>query len=63
MTGVQRYGLANHVTWLSEGKPAGHRGLLAIFETADLSMACQSGLTAQDSTDTPVAIARVGLKS
>ena len=33
------------------------------FDTADLSMAYQSGLTAQDSTETRVAIARVGSKS
>lgn len=38
-------------------------GGLLFFETADMSMAYQSGLTAQDSTDTLVAIARVGLKS
>jgi len=63
ITGVQRYGLANHLTWLSEGKPGGHRGPLAFFENADLSMAYQSALAAQDSTDTLVAIARVGLKS
>jgi hypothetical protein len=63
ITGVQRYGLANHLTWLSEGKPGGHRGQLAFFENADLSMAYQSALAAQDSTDTLVAIARVGLKS
>lgn len=60
ITGVQRYGLANHLTWLSKGKPGGHKGPLALLETEDLSRAYQSALAAQDCTDTLVAIARVG---
>jgi hypothetical protein len=59
IAGVQRYGLANHLTWLSEGKPGGHKGPLSLLETADLSQAYQSALAAQDCTDTLVAIARV----
>ncbi len=60
ITGVQRYGLANHLTWLSEGKPGGHKGPLSLLETPALSKAYESALAAQDSTDTLVAIARVG---
>lgn len=56
--GVQRYGLANHLTWLSQGKPGGHRGPLSHLETRELSEAYQAALAAQDSTDTLVAIAR-----
>ena len=56
ITGVQRYGLANHLTWLSEGKPGGHKGPIALLETADLSRAYQSALAGQNSTDTLVAI-------
>jgi len=60
ITGVQRYGLANHLTWLNEGRPGGHKGPIALLETADLSRAYQSALAAQDCTDTLVAIARNG---
>jgi len=60
ITGVQRYGLANHLTWLSEGKPGGHKGPLSLLETTDLSRAYQSALAAQDCTDTLVAVAKVG---
>jgi len=59
ITGVQRYGLANHLTWLSEGKPGGHKGPISLLETTDLSRAYQSALAAMDCTDTIVAIARV----
>jgi len=59
ITGVQRYGLANHLTWLSEGRPGGHKGPLSLLETTDLSRAYQSALAAQDCTDTLVAIAKV----
>ena len=60
--GVQRYGLANHLTWLSEGKPGGHKGPLALLETTELSREYQAALAAQDCTDTLVAIARVDPK-
>jgi SAM-dependent methyltransferase len=59
ITGVQRYGLANHLAWLIEGKPGGHKGPHSLLETPDLSRAYQSALAAQDCTDTLVAIATV----
>ena len=59
ITGVQRYGLANHLTWLSEGKPGGHKGPLSLLETPALSNAYKSALAAQDCTDTLVAVAKV----
>jgi SAM-dependent methyltransferase len=60
ITGVQRYGLSNHLTWLSAGTPGGHKGPLALFESTELSREYQAALAAQDCTDTLVAIARVG---
>ena len=56
--GIQRYGLANHLTWLAEGKPGGHKGHLSCFETPELSDAYRAALAARDSTDTLVAVAR-----
>ncbi|MDP1878042.1 MAG: class I SAM-dependent methyltransferase [Actinomycetota bacterium] len=55
--GVQRYGLPNHLTWLSEGKPGGHRGPLAPMETPALHHAYASALSGLDANDTLVAVA------
>ncbi len=60
--GVQRYGLANHLTWLSEGLPGGHKGRLSLLESQDLRQAYEAALAAQDCTDTLVAIAHVDSK-
>jgi SAM-dependent methyltransferase len=59
VSGVQRYGLVNHLTWLNDGKPGGHKGPLSVLETADLSLAYQAALAGLDRTDTLVATARV----
>lgn len=59
VSGVQRYGLVNHLTWLNDGKPRGHEGPLSVLETADLSLAYQAALAGLDRTDTLVATARV----
>ena len=59
VVGVQRYGLANHLTWLSEGKPGGHQGALARLETEALGDAYAAALAGIDATDTLVATARV----
>ncbi|MDO8307677.1 MAG: class I SAM-dependent methyltransferase [Actinomycetota bacterium] len=55
--GVQRYGLANHLTWLAHGKPGGHRGELARLQTAELASAYAAALSAVDATDTLVVTA------
>jgi SAM-dependent methyltransferase len=60
ITGVQRYGLANHINWLNEGKPGGHKAPSSLIETSQLFQAYESALAAQDFTDTLVAIAQVG---
>ena len=61
--GIQRYGLANHITWLSEGMPGGHKGRLSLLESQALTQAYEAALAAQDCTDTLVAVAHVGSKS
>jgi 2-polyprenyl-3-methyl-5-hydroxy-6-metoxy-1,4-benzoquinol methylase len=58
--GIQRYGFANHLTWLSAGQPGGHKGPLAVLETPELRASYQAALAAADCTDTLVAVARTG---
>lgn len=59
--GIQRYGFANHLTWLSKGLPGGHKSPLAALETPDLKASYQAALAAADCTDTLIAVARTGL--
>jgi 2-polyprenyl-3-methyl-5-hydroxy-6-metoxy-1,4-benzoquinol methylase len=56
--GVQRYPLSNHLTWLSSGKPGGHKSPLALIDTPELFSAYEAALNRVDGTDTLVAIAR-----
>tara|TARA_B110000858_G_C17729819_1_gene439489 strand:- start:66 stop:950 length:885 start_codon:yes stop_codon:yes gene_type:complete len=55
--GVQRYSLANHLTWLSDGLPGGHKSKLSILDDKNLNYAYASALNRIDATDTIVAIA------
>ena len=56
--GVQRYPLSNHLTWLSAGKPGGHKSALAALDTPELCQAYEAALNRVDATDTLVAIAQ-----
>ncbi|MEM5584113.1 class I SAM-dependent methyltransferase [Roseibium sp. AS2] len=56
--GVQRYPLSNHLTWLSAGRPGGHKSALSALDTPELSGAYEAALNRIDATDTLVAIAR-----
>lgn len=56
--GVQRYSLANHFTWLRDGRPGGHLSDLAAIETPELRSAYESSLAALEMTDSLVAVAR-----
>ncbi|CTQ54244.1 putative S-adenosylmethionine-dependent methyltransferase/MSMEI_2290 [Roseibium album] len=56
--GVQRYPLSNHLTWLSSGKPGGHKSPLSLIDTPELFSAYEAALNRIDGTDTLVAIAR-----
>ncbi|PVB63332.1 class I SAM-dependent methyltransferase [Labrenzia sp. 011] len=56
--GVQRYPLSNHLTWLSDGRPGGHKSALAALDTPDLLSAYEAALNRIDATDTLLAVAR-----
>ncbi|WP_269582690.1 class I SAM-dependent methyltransferase [Roseibium sp. Sym1] len=56
--GVQRYPLSNHLTWLADGRPGGHKSALAALDTPELRGAYEAALNRIDATDTLVAIAR-----
>ena len=57
--GVQRYPLSNHMNWLANEKPGGHKGSLSLLDTLELREAYQNALRKIDATDTIVAIAEV----
>lgn len=54
--GYQRYPLSNHINWLINGKPGGHKGTFAFFENDDLIHVYESALSSVDMNDTLVAI-------
>lgn len=56
--GVQRYGLSNHLHWLKNQKPGGHKSPLSIFETESLRRSYAEALSKIDANDTLVAVAR-----
>ncbi|GHA85196.1 methyltransferase [Algimonas arctica] len=55
--GVQRYPLSNHIYWLSQGRPGGHKSNFALLDTVDLLPAYEGALNRLDATDTLVAVA------
>lgn len=55
--GVQRYGLGNHLHWLTEGSPSGHASHLGTLESSELRTAYANALAAHDLTDALVATA------
>lgn len=57
--GVQRYGLGNHLGWLSDGKPGKHKTTpFSVFDSPSLSHEYASVLGGIDANDTLVATAR-----
>jgi 2-polyprenyl-3-methyl-5-hydroxy-6-metoxy-1,4-benzoquinol methylase len=58
ITGVQRYPVSNHLFWAQQGKPGGHEKM-AFLNTQPLLDAYADALSANDLTDTLVAIGRV----
>jgi len=54
---VQRYSVSNHLKWLADAKPGGHKSILSLFETPELTKAYSSALSKIDACDTLVAIA------
>lgn len=56
--GVQRYPLSNHLKWLAEGRPGGHKDTLSALDTPELKSAYEAALGKINATDTLVAVAR-----
>jgi SAM-dependent methyltransferase len=57
--GVQRYPLSNHLNWLANGEPGGHKSPFSALDCDGLLGAYQNALARIDATDTLVAIAKV----
>lgn len=55
--GVQRFSIANHIQWIKDKTPGGHRSRLKDLETDQLRIAYQDALNNIDATDTLIAIA------
>lgn len=54
---VQRYSVSNHLKWLADAQPGGHKSTLSVFETPDLTKAYSLALSKIDACDTLVAVA------
>ncbi len=57
ISGVQRFGLANHLHWLNVRRPGGHKSSLAMIEDESLVSAYTNALARIDANDTLIAIA------
>lgn len=55
--GVQRYPLSNHLGWLANGKPGGHKTSLSEVDTPRLNTEYEQALGSIDATDTLFAVA------
>lgn len=57
--GIQRYPLSNHLNWLVNGEPGGHKSHLSLIDSTMLKNAYAKSLARLDATDTLLAIAKV----
>ena len=57
--GIQRYPLSNHLNWLANNKPGGHRSYLSAIDAPSLHEAYSNALSKIDATDTLTAVAKV----
>lgn len=57
--GVQRYPLSNHLHWLANRMPGGHKSPLATLDSDELYESYRNSLARIDATDTLVALAKV----
>jgi len=55
--GIQRYSISNHLNWVINNKPGGHKEILSLIETHELINAYASALSKIDANDTLIAIA------
>lgn len=52
VTGIQRYPLSNHLYWLKEKKPGGHKSKLNSIDNYNLNLAYEKTLKFNEATDT-----------
>ena len=57
--GVQRYPLSNHLNWLANGNPGGHKSSLSLIDSKLLNVEYEKSLSRINATDTLLAIASV----
>jgi len=57
--GIQRYPLSNHINWLTNGKPGGHKSPLSLIDSPALTNAYFDSLARINATDTLMAIAKL----
>jgi SAM-dependent methyltransferase len=57
--GVQHYPLSNHLNWLANGMPGGHKSSLSVLDSDELHSSYRNSLARIDATDTLVALAKV----
>ena len=55
--GIQRYGISNHMHWLKNGKPGGHKSPLSTIETDNLKNSYAAALSKLNANDTLIATA------
>ena len=55
--GVQRYPFSNHLHWVSQKKPGGHKTNMSLLDTEELSKAYANTLSQLGANDTLIAIA------
>ena len=55
--GIQRYPLSNHLNWISQKKPGGHKSNIASIDTEELSEAYSNALSKLGANDTLIAVA------
>ena len=56
---IQRYPVSNHLCWLNNGIPGGHKSNLSLIDTDTLRDAYENALASIDSTDTLLAVAKL----
>ena len=57
--GIQRYPLSNHIYWISQKKPGGHKTNMSLIDTKELSKAYENALSNLGANDTLIAIANI----
>jgi len=57
--GIQRYPLSNHLHWINQKKPGGHKSKISLIDTKELSNEYENALSKIGANDTLIAIANI----